>query len=155
MLPAICCSETLAMEMSSTSMNAASATTGAMIQRVGWPGSAGRVRVSPVTLIAGLASVLAGRRRGARVDRRDDGHPEAQHMGRIDRPLEDDLHRYPLHHLDVVAGGILGGQQAEAGAGAPHDAVDAPLEWAGRIGIEGNFDRLAGTHPVELGLLEV
>src|SRR4029077_12803420 len=135
MLPAICCSETLAMEMSSTSMNAASATTGAMIQRVGWPGSAaraagraGRVRVSPVTLIARLASVLAGRRRGARVDRRDDGHPEAQHMGRIDRPLEDDLHRYPLHHLDVVARGILGRQQAEAGAGAPHDAVDATLE---------------------------
>ena len=49
-------------------------------------------------------------------------------MIRILARLEDDLHRHALHHLHVVAGGVLGRQQAELRAGRRRDAVDVPLE---------------------------
>src|SRR6516162_7630547 len=113
MLPAICWSATLAMEMSSTSMKAANATIGAMIQRVacGWgvalPGRTrvGRggadlaVAVSPVALNLPLTAL--GRTR-PHIDRRHDRHAEAQHMLAVRRPVEDDLHWHALHDLDVV-----------------------------------------------------
>jgi hypothetical protein len=60
-----------------------------------------------------------------------------------------------LHDLDEVAGRIFRRQQAEGGAGAGLDRIDAAGELTIRIGIDPHLDRLAGPHAVKLRLLVV
>src|SRR5216684_893229 len=68
--------------------------------------------------------------------------------------VELDSHRQALHHLYVVAGRVLGGQEAEAIAARtrqiPHVAPVVAAE-----GIDVNRDVLAAMHPRELRLLKI
>ena len=50
--------------------------------------------------------------------------------------VEDDLHRHPLHDLDVVAGGVFRRQEAEVGAAAALDAVDVGGELHAGVGVD-------------------
>src|SRR4029079_13986723 len=89
------------------------------------------------------------------VDRRRDAHAGPQAMVGVLPGLEIDLYRDALHHLHEVAGRVLRRQQAELGAGRRGDAVDVALELAAAERV--HFDRglLAGTHRLQLRLLEV
>jgi hypothetical protein len=49
--------------------------------------------------------------------------------------VECDLDRNTLHHLDEIAGRILGRQQRELRTGASLEAVDAPLKAQTREGV--------------------
>ena len=69
--------------------------------------------------------------------------------------FKDDLDRYPLHHLDIVAGGVFRRQQRESGPGPGHHALDAPRKGAVGESIDLQLHRLTGTHVGDLGLLEV
>ncbi|CDX51685.1 hypothetical protein MPL1032_140030 [Mesorhizobium plurifarium] len=60
-----------------------------------------------------------------------------------------------MHHLDEIAGGVFGRQQAERRAAAGLDAVDMAMEGLFRIGVYGDVDGLARPHQVELRLLEI
>src|SRR6266852_719300 len=51
-----------------------------------------------------------------------DGHPRAQSIDLRLARLEPDTNRQSLHHLDVVACGILRRQQTVAGTGSPPEA---------------------------------
>src|ERR1700722_13661343 len=97
-------SATLAIEVSSTCMKVAIETTTAISQGLRSP-APDRVSASPDVPWPSISPHL---------DVGEDGHagPEIQ----IGRPVEHDLDRHPLHHLDVVAGRILRRQQAEGGA---------------------------------------
>ena len=68
--------------------------------------------------------------------------------------IEHDLHRNPLHDLHVIAGGILGRQQAETGAAGAGNAIDLALV-AFSVGIDFDRDPLADFHIAKLGFLEV
>ena len=81
--------------------------------------------------------------------------PSARNWSISVRLVEDDLDRHALHHLDVVAGGVLGRQQAEAGAGAGLQTVDVAVQRPTGIGVDGDLHRLARTHVGKLRLLEV
>src|SRR5579871_287828 len=70
-------------------------------------------------------------------------------------PLQLDAHRDALHDLDPVAGGILRRQQRELRAGRLRDALDAATPAVLAVGVDVDVDRLAGAHPLEVGLLEV
>src|SRR5690349_11428052 len=118
----MCFRATLAMEMSSTSMKAASATTGAMIQGVG------PVAAAAPPPGAGAGSAMLSARPD--IDGRNHREAEAGDETVGQRLVEHDLHRHPLHHLDEVAGGVLRRQQAEARAGAALDRIDMALEAA-------------------------
>src|SRR5580698_4477819 len=97
MLPAICCSETFAMLVSSTSMNVAIETMTATSQGL-W---------SPA---ADLSRAMASPDLCRDLDR----HPRRQTPVRVVRdPVEDDLHRDALDHLDPVPGGVLWRDDAE------------------------------------------
>ena len=60
-----------------------------------------------------------------------------------------------LDDLDVVAGGVLGREERELGAGGSADLGDLAVELAAAEGVDLRCDVLAGTHLGELGLLEV
>src|SRR6266702_2938910 len=97
--PAMCGSATLAMAVSSTSMNVASVTVNATSQG----------------LCRGLQGVLTP---GSllHADRHDHRLTRAQGQA-LGHAVQRDAHRDPLGDLDVVAGGVLGRQQREARAG--------------------------------------
>ena len=73
----------------------------------------------------------------------------------VGRLVDHDLHRDALHDLDVVAGGVLRRQQAEARPGAGLDAVHVPFEQLVGVGVHPDRGRLPGLHIAELSLLEV
>ena len=130
-------------------MKAAIETTGATSQKLG-RGGAGCSR--------GQLAHRAGVRRRRRLidpNRRHDRHAEGQEPIDLGGLVEDDLHRHALHHLDVVAGGVLRRQQAEAGAGAGLQTVDMAAQRPVGIGVDGDLDRLARPHVGKLRLLEV
>src|SRR6516162_2902862 len=98
----MCCSATLAIEMSSTSMKAAKPTVTATSHGLNL-----------------LGTPVCTDRIGALLSHphtRHDRHPGAQREMRIGRRVEDDLDRHALYHLDVVPGSILRRQQVESGA---------------------------------------
>src|ERR1035441_8591610 len=68
--------------------------------------------------------------------------------------VEHDLHRNALHHFDVVAGGVFGGEQAEARTAGASDGIDMPLVGLA-VGIHRDVSRQTGFHLPELRLLEV
>src|SRR5260370_10052616 len=68
--------------------------------------------------------------------------------------VELDSHRQALYHLYVVAGRVLGGQQAEAIAARAGQIPDV-TRVAAAEGVNVDCDFLAATHPRELRLLEV
>src|SRR5262249_18749978 len=99
----------------------------------------------------GAAKVKARRRRGvhcpagvfrdppqnlANADVRDDRQPGPEREGWIGGLVEEDLHRHALDHLHEIAGRVLRGQQAEAGAGARLDAVHVAREPLTAIGVD-------------------
>src|SRR5258705_8276993 len=69
--------------------------------------------------------------------------------------IEDDLDWQALNYLHVVAGRVLRRQQREARAGARLEAVNMSTEDDPWVSVQLDLDRLSGTHPVELRLLEV
>src|ERR1700722_11009836 len=99
--------------------------------------------------------VFRARRRSFHADLWRDRDPERQRNVGIEPFVDDDFHRHALNDLDEVAGGVLGREVRELGAGAELDAVDMPLEPQLRIGIDADRDMLAGPHVDELALLEV
>src|SRR5258708_12756144 len=101
----MCCSATLAIEMSSTSMKAASPTVGAISQRLPPP----------------AASAIS-----AHLHARHHRHAGAERTAGIQRIVEHDLDRNALHHLDVISRGILRRQQAEGRAAAALEPPHMP-----------------------------
>src|SRR5580704_149810 len=171
-LPAICGSDTLAMLVSSTSMNVASVTVRAMIQGL----TAGRhaaasfivTEAAPIICFdpfilfmiclsilfiylicqSYLSTLLIN------PDLRYDRHSRPEFMSLGLALVEHNLHRNALHHFDVVAGGILGRQQAEARSAGSGNGIDMPLiSLAGRI--DGNVSRQTRFHVPKLRLLKV
>src|SRR3979490_3225429 len=135
------------MVVSSTSMKLPSATTSAISQGF----------ANPLPAVAGVSAsiawvpsqTLSQRRRDVDPHRRNDGHARAERdISR--RIIHDDLDRHALDDLDVVAGGVLGGQQRERGAGARLNAVDMAADHAPRIAVDLERCRLSRPHAVEL-----
>src|SRR5262249_48079971 len=115
-------------------------------RRERWIGSPRRSQPPPQPLIE--------RRRRVDTHARDYRHARAQRDVRR-RIVHDDLDPHALDDLDVVSGGGLGRQQGDRGAGSGLNAVDMTADRAFWIGVDREFDRLAGPHAVELDLLEV
>ena len=112
-LPAMYCSATLAIEVSSTCMKVAIEITTATSQGLRSPAAERLGRSATAVRWPSGSSHLHGRHHrhaGADID-----------VGRL---VEHDLDRHALHHLDEVAGGVFGRQQAEGRAAAGLDAVD-------------------------------
>ena len=65
--------------------------------------------------------------------------------------VEDDFDRDALDDFHVVAGGVFGRQQTEAGAAAELKAIDMRLEIVAREGIDADADGLARLHPGPTG----
>src|SRR5258708_21028019 len=116
----MCCKATLAIEMSSTSMKAASPTVGAISQRL-----------PPL-----VASAIS-----AHLHARHHRHAGAERPAGIQRIVEHDLDWNALHHLDVVSRGIFRRQQAEGGAAAALEAVDMAVEGLVGVGVDADLDR--------------
>src|SRR5580658_7944975 len=171
----MCGSDTLAMLVSSTSMNVASVTVMAMIHGL----TAGRqaaasfivIDAAPITVSNSCFELRAARYERTRTRSgcskpaarssqlfnphlRLNRHPRAEFMVLDLALVEHDLHRNALHDFHVVAGGVFGRQQAEAlSAGAGH-GINVPLVGlAGRIDL--NLSRLSRLHLGKLRLLEV
>src|SRR6185295_10265981 len=105
----------------------------------------------PPTSGSAIAEPAAARSFGS--DRRHDRHAwPKQHVGRL---VEHDLHRHALHDLDKIAGGVFRGQQAEGGAAASLNAVDMAFEYAMRVGVDADVNRIARPHRQKLRLLEI
>src|SRR3546814_20317543 len=89
------------------------------------------------------------------VERRDNRQAGGEiQRGRWQR-IEYQLYRHSLYNRDVVAAGILRGQQAERRTGACLHTVDTCGEFVVRIGIDPDADRLTDAHVAQLGFLEV
>src|SRR5580692_10706517 len=111
---------------------------------------------APAFLRAPLRSRLA-RSRAMRLAQPYRGlyrHSGIQPMLWVLAGVELDSHRQALHHLHVVAGCILRGQQAEAIATRAGQVPDVARVVAAE-GIDVDCDFLAAMHPGELRLLEV
>src|SRR5579864_4248961 len=68
--------------------------------------------------------------------------------------IEHDLDRNALHNLDIVSGGVLWRQEAEARAAGSGNAVDFSVVLSA-IRIDFNGDLLSRPHVAELRLLKV
>src|SRR5580658_4877517 len=124
-LPAMCGSATLAMLVSSTSMNVARVTVRAMTQGL----TAGRhaaassivIEAAPIIYrsIVYLATQLF-----IDPDLRHNRHSRAEFVSLGFVLVEYDFHGDALHHFDVVAGSIFWRQQAEARSAGPGNGID-------------------------------
>src|ERR1700685_861323 len=139
------------MEVSSTSMNVARVTVRAMIQGL----TAGR-QASAWSSVAEAELIYEDSCRNSLTDP-DFGfhrHAGAEFVVFISSRLEHNLDRNALHHFHVVASGIFGRQQAEAGAAGAGDAIDFTLVIAsGRIYFDVDF--LTDFHLTQLRLFKV
>src|SRR5581483_89389 len=76
-------------------------------------------------------------------------------MLRIGIRLEHELHRYPLHHLYVVAGRVLGGKQTESRAGSGRNAVHVRLKLPAAERINRDLRLLPHPHVAQLRLFVI
>src|SRR6185503_21306718 len=76
-------------------------------------------------------------------------------MLRVLTGIETDANRNALHDLDVVAGRIVGRQQAESRAGRRGQTLNLSIERLATVRVSTNRDALAGTDVFDLRLLEV
>src|SRR3954462_6361072 len=112
-------SATLTIEKSSTSMKEASPTSGTASQgdrsAVATGGASSDAGANPVIAPPARGAAPAARRsRSPDLQARRDGHAGAEKLVGGLRIVEQDLHRHALHHLHVIAAGILRRQQAES-----------------------------------------
>src|SRR5690242_16063788 len=68
--------------------------------------------------------------------------------------VEADAHRKTLHHLHIVAAGVLRREQARHGPGGRWEAFDVAAKIL-TVRIDGNGGLLAGVNPAQLCFLEV
>ena len=130
------------MLVSSTSMNAAKATTTAISQGLNFG------RQTSASIGMDLAELI-----GHNI--RYDVHTWPQLMVPVVLlRLEDDLYWNPLHDLDVVPCGIFRRKQAEQRPGGSGNAVHMTLE-SSAAGIHVNLCLLPHSHVLKLGLFEV
>src|SRR5688572_15673035 len=113
----------------------------------GGPARSGRPAPDPVLSLSGSAAGVDGR-----------GHrqPDAERVAAQLGGVEADAHGDALHHLDPVAGRILGRDQGEGGACAAAEPGDAAVEdhvLAVEIGME--LDRLVDADLGQLAFLEI
>src|SRR5258708_30878768 len=81
-------------------------------------------------------------------------HSGMQQMLGVLARIELDSHRQALYHLYVVAGRVLGGQQAEAITARAGQVPDVAPVITGE-GVDVDADFLAATHQGEVRLLEI
>ncbi len=87
-------------------------------------------------------------------DRGGESHPERR-LGEV-AVVDLDSHGHTLHHLDPVAGGVLGGQQGERRPGARGHAAHMAMEnERAAIQIAAYLRRLSNAHVAQLHFLEV
>src|SRR5487761_1909855 len=148
-LPAMCGSATLAMLVSSTSMNVASVTVSAMTHGLcfGAHGAA-TGRAAGCSSIASLMDSLLQLHRGRH------RHALPQQMIVMLSRVERNPHRDPLHHFHVISGGVFRRQQAHASAAGACDPLDLARVLAA-VGVHVDLHRLADAHFLELRLLEI
>src|ERR1700722_3275916 len=82
------------------------------------------------------------------------GHAGVQQMIRVLASGEADTYRQALDHLHIVAGRILGRQQAKAIAARTREILDVALIVTPES-VDANRDALARVHLRELGFLKV
>src|SRR6516164_940363 len=163
--PAMCGSATLAMEVSSTSMNVASVTVSAITQGLIVPSGilsldkilcliafAGSFCAAYVSTYDRLAPSLYSRL--VRDHRRVHVHSRAQHGLLRGNRVENNLHGNPLHDFYEVASRIFWRQQAQHRARGPGDRVHVAAEGLA-IGIHFHFRLLPRLHVLQLCLPEV
>src|SRR6185437_15394911 len=142
-LPAMDAIETLAMVMSSTAMKLAIASSTATIQSA-----------APFSGASSAAAVIVLLRPG--VDAGVHGKSDAQRTRRQFLGLERDADRHALHHLDPVAGGVLGRDDGEGRTGAAAHARDmAVIDHVRSVKIGGQRDRLAHLHLAQLAFVAI
>ena len=145
-LPAMCGSATLTTVVSSTSMNVPSMTATATIQGLITGGVLFDSAINSFYLVRAGSCSRRNRRFSLRhadkssclqnlqsllligVDGWNHGHAGAKAMFRILTFIQNDLHRDPLHHFHVVAGRVIGGQQAEPTTCGAADGIDVTLQ---------------------------
>src|SRR5437879_5247988 len=102
----------------------------------------------PVSLVAAFPAISFDSHAGY------DRHSWPQQMFRILTFLENDLHWESLHYLYIVACGILGRQQTVAGSARAGKIQNVAIVDAA-VGVNGNFDGLAGPHVRQLCFFEI
>src|SRR5216683_4621785 len=144
--PCRCGSTTLVTLVSSTCMKATTITDSVMAH----------LRAGEIGPPSAGDALTRGSRRLLHADDDVRGHagPERERIAEV-LGVQPDLHRNPLHDLDPVAGGVLGGQQREARAGARAEGVHGAVEDLARKGVDLDLGGHARLHARELGLLEV
>src|SRR5581483_7236304 len=81
-------------------------------------------------------------------------HPRPQFVPSEFTRFKNNLHRDSLNHLDIVAGCVLRGKQAEARATRARNTVDVTAVFTA-ISVHVNIHRLSGAHTTQLVFLEV
>ena len=138
-LPAMCGKATLAMLVSSTSMNAAMATTIATSHGLNFG-----VQVSVGAATVHLFDIHFRIHRQA----------GPQTMIAILARIEIDANRHPLHHLHIIPSCVLRRQQAETRSAGAADLLNRPFVLVA-VGIHTKLNPLARLHAAELRFLEI
>ena len=102
----------------------------------------------PVSLVAAFPAISFDSHAGY------DRHSWPQQMFRILTFLEDDLHWESLYYLYIIACGILGRQQTVAGSARAGKIQNVTIVDAA-VGVNGDFDGLAGPHVGQLCFFEI
>src|SRR5271170_6558158 len=92
--------------------------------------------------------------RSSQIHFRFDIHTRPKLVVLIFARLQNNLYRYPLNDLHVVAGCVFGRQQAEDGPRCSRNAIDMTAVRAA-VRVELNLCFLADTNVFELGLFEI
>src|ERR1700742_466125 len=160
----MCGSATLTMVVSRTSMNAASGTTMAISHgfAAGFHADASPPDEAPpfaasAPLIATpfAAACRAPSPPSFQIHLRRNRKPESKRPVVWQTCVDDDLDRHTLHDFHEVAGRVFGWKRGEARAAAELHAVHVAAQIELRVGVDTDFDLVAGTHAFELRLLEV
>src|SRR5208282_1725828 len=166
--PAIYGRATFAMLVSSTSMNAARATTTAISQGLylGRQTSSSSVSAAVVILRNSYSGTHTAKIHAVKfihearpqdslqVHVRHHVHARAKPPIFILPRIENDLYRNPLHNFHVVSGGIFRRKQAEERPGCSRDAVHMAFQSPPR-GIDMNLRSLSNLHVLQLRLFKI
>src|SRR5271157_4381156 len=136
---------TMLESMISSSVPVKTAITTMRRRKSSFPSSAGSVRPRE-TVAPGAVSLMA-----ANAHLR--GEPDPQRIAR--GLIENDLHRYALHDLGEIPGGVVGRDERVGGACCGRDRFDVPLKQEVGEGVHVHLGLCAGVDSRNLGLLEV
>src|SRR5271167_3207102 len=147
-LPLMWGSATLAMEVSSTSMNVASVTVTAITQGLIEPSGILSFALILSSIAFGVALLLVRNYRRVYV------HPRTKHRDVWRNRIENDFYRDALHHFHVIARGVFRRQKAQDRSGGTGNGIEVARK---RFAVGVHFDvrLLTGLHVLELRFFEI